>query len=344
MKVFVTGHLGFIGPSVIRVLKGAGHTVTGFDTGYFRDNIDESEPWIAPDREIVKDIRDISEQDIAGHDAVIHMAGLSNDPLGKLNEDLTFDINLRASNRTADLAKKTGANRFVFFSSCSLYGVADTSKPVDETAEQAPVTAYAKSKVGTEDHLRETADENFTPVFLRNATCYGISARPRFDLVLNSLCAYGFYEGSIKILSDGSPWRPMVHIDDVALAAKCAIEADRDTVHAEAFNIGVNSENFQIKDLAMVVKERLPEADVAITGETGGDDRSYRVDFSKAKDSLPGFDPQWTVAKGADQILDWCRRHKNAEFEQIDSRDFIRLKQINHLLETNAIGNQLTWT
>ncbi|WP_366658512.1 NAD(P)-dependent oxidoreductase [Fodinicurvata sp. EGI_FJ10296] len=343
MKIFVTGHLGFIGPSVLRLLKKAGHEVTALDTGYFRDNFDAGEDFVAPDREIVKDIRDISAEDMRGHDAVVHMAGLSNDPLGRLNEELTYDINLHASNKTADLAKAEGVSRFVFFSSCSLYGVADTSRPVDETAAQAPVTAYAKSKVGTEIHLREIADESFSPVFLRNATCYGISARPRFDLVLNSLCAYGFYQGEIRILSDGSPWRPMVHIDDVAQAVLCAVEADRAAVHAEAFNVGINSENFQIKDLAQIVKSQLPDARLAVTGETGGDDRSYRVDFTKARDRLPGFQPKWSVQKGTTQILDWCRRRQDAAFEKVNGRDFIRLKQIEHLHEQQQIDACLRW-
>jgi len=343
MKVLVTGHLGFIGPSVIRQFKAAGHHVTGLDTGYFRDNVSASEEWTPPDAEIVKDMRAIELSDFEGFDAVIHMAGLSNDPLGKLNEDLTYDINLHSSNRAGDLAKKAGVKRFVFFSSCSLYGVADTSKPIDETAPQAPVTAYAKSKVGTEDYLREIASDDFTPVFLRNATCYGISARPRFDLVVNSLCAYGFYEKKIKILSDGTPWRPMVHIEDVAQAALCAVEAKRDAVHAEAFNIGRSEDNYQIKDMAHMVGKKLPEADVTVVGETGGDDRSYRVDFTKVSEKLPGFEAKWTVSKGIDQILDWCRKNEDLNINEIHGRNFIRLQQINHLLETDNIDINLNW-
>lgn len=344
MKILVTGHLGFIGPSVLRIFKEAGHAVVGLDTGYFRDNISDSEDFVAPDEEIVKDMRAIDASDFEGFDAVVHMAGLSNDPLGKLNENLTLDINLNSSNRCGDLAKAAGVRRFVFFSSCSLYGVADTSRPIDETAPQAPVTAYAKSKVGTEEHLRSIADDGFSPVFLRNATCYGISARPRFDLVLNSLCAYGFYENGIKILSDGTPWRPMVHIDDVALAALCGVEAPREAIHAEAFNIGRDEDNYQIKDMAAIVGERLPEASVVVTGETGGDDRSYRVDFTKAREKLPGFAPAWTVETGADQILDWCRRHDHLTINDILDRNFIRLKQINGLLSDGRIGAELYWT
>lgn len=343
MKVLVTGHLGFIGPAMLRALRQAGHHVTALDTGYFRDNFDPGAEFDPPDREIVKDVRDISAEDLRGQDAVVHMAGLSNDPLGKLNEELTYEINLYASNRLAEFAKAEGVSRFVFFSSCSLYGVADTSKAVNETAPQAPVTAYAKSKVGTEDFLRGLANEHFSPVFLRNATCYGISARPRFDLVLNSLCAYGFYQGEIRILSDGTPWRPMVHIDDVALAALCALEADTAAVHAEAFNIGLNPENFQIKDLAQIVKSKLPDASLAITGETGGDDRSYRVDFTKARERLPGFKPRWTVDKGANQILDWCRQHAFATFDEVNGRNGVRLKQINHLRDTTQLNSELRW-
>ncbi|NOX93958.1 MAG: NAD(P)-dependent oxidoreductase [Alphaproteobacteria bacterium] len=343
MKVLVTGHLGFIGPSVLRTFKQAGHTVVGLDTGYFRDNLCAGEEFVPPDMEIVKDIRALEPSDFDGVDAVIHMAGLSNDPLGKLNENLTFDINLSSSNRCGDLAKEAGVSRFVFFSSCSLYGVADTSKSVDETAPQAPVTAYAKSKVGTEDHLREIASDEFSPVFLRNATCYGISARPRFDLVLNSLCAYGFYEKEIKILSDGTPWRPMVHIDDVAQAALCAAEAPRAAIHAEAFNIGRDEDNYQIKDMAAIVGKKLPGVSVAVTGETGGDDRSYRVDFTKVSGKLPGFTPKWDVERGADQILDWCRRNDQLSMADVLSYDFIRLKQINKLLEASKLNNDLHW-
>lgn len=343
MKILVTGHLGFIGPSLIRRFKAAGHHVTGLDTGYFLENISKSENWTAPDDELIKDMRKIEAADFEGFDAVVHMAGLSNDPLGKMNENLTYDINLHSSNRAGDFAKAAGVKRFVFFSSCSLYGVADTSKPINETAPQAPVTAYAKSKVGTEDYLREIASDDFSPVFLRNATCYGISARPRFDLVVNSLSAYGFYEKKIKILSDGTPWRPMVHIEDVAQAALCAIEADRNAVHAEAFNVGRNEDNYQIKDMAHMVGKKLPEAQVTVVGETGGDDRSYRVDFTKINKNLPGFKAEWTVDKGIDQILEWCRTNKNLSIDDIHGRGFIRLQQINHLLETNQIDNELHW-
>ncbi len=344
MKVFVTGHLGLIGPSVVRTLKEAGHTVTAFDTGYFRENIDADADYVEPDREIAKDIRDVSLEDVRGHDAVVHMAGLSNDPLGALNEQLTFNINLDASNRLADIAKEEGVGRFVFFSSCSLYGVADTSAAVAETAPQAPVTAYAKSKVGTEHHLLEIASDAFSPVFLRNATCYGISARPRFDLVLNNLSTFGYFTREIKIMSDGTPWRPLVHIDDVALATLCALEADKSAVHAEAFNVGRNDENFQIKDLAEIVKSKLLGAKLDITGETGGDDRSYRVDFTKALEGLPGFRPTWTVGRGADQILAWCRGHDRLGFAGATSRNYVRLKQVDHLLNGKRIDTELRWT
>jgi len=343
MKVFVTGHLGFIGPCVIRRLVEAGHEVTAFDTGYFNENTDLDAELTLPHHEINKDIRDIEAEDIRGHDAVIHMAGLSNDPLGKLQPALTEEINYLASRRTANFAKAEGVERFVFFSSCSLYGVADTSRPVDETAEQAPVTAYAKSKVATENLLREIADDHFSPVYLRNATCYGVSARPRFDLVLNNLTAWGYYTKEIRIMSDGLPWRPMVHIDDVAQAAVCAIEADREIVHNQAFNVGQNSENFQVKDLAEIVHSKLPGTTLAITGETGGDDRSYRVDFTKIENKLPGFKPNWTVDKGAEEIIEWCRHHDRLTIDQANDRNYVRLRQIEFLLDRSSLNNSLKW-
>ena len=293
-----------------------------------------------PDREIVRDIRDVTEGDFHGIDAVVHLAGLSNDPLGELNPALTYDINLDASIRAAQLARRAGVGRFVFASSCSIYGAAGGAAPLTETAAINPVSAYAVSKARTEVALAGLADDRFSPVFLRNATAYGVSARMRLDLVLNNLMAFAHVTGSIRILSDGTPWRPLAHVEDIALAALAAVTAPRDAVHAQAFNIGRNDANYQVRDIAEAVRGQVPEAIVEIIGEAGADPRSYRVDFTKALTQLPNFRPRWTLEAGAEQLHRWFR-DGGLGGGAFDSRHFVRLKQIRHLREIGEIDEAL---
>ena len=341
MRVLITGHQGFIGPVMIEKFKNAGHHVTGLDVGYFRECTVAGRALTAPDREIVRDIRDVATDDFQGIDAVVHLSALSNDPMGALSPELTYDINLKASIRAAEAAKMAGVQRFIFASSCSIYGAAGTAGALNETASFNPVSAYAVSKVKTEEALRGMADKDFSPIYMRNATAYGVSARTRLDLVLNNLMACAHATGQIRVLSDGTPWRPLVHIEDIALAALCAAQAPRDLVHNEAFNVGRADCNYQVRDIAEMVKKFVPEAELVITGENGGDSRSYQVDFSKVLGSLPGFKPQWTLEKGAKELDQWLRDGGLGGETSYETRRFIRLKQLRYLMENHLVDKSL---
>jgi nucleoside-diphosphate-sugar epimerase len=342
MKVLVTGHLGYIGPVLLRLLKEGGHSVTGLDSGYFDECLVPGETEVQPDRSIVRDLRQIEKADLEGHDAIVHLAGLSNDPLGQVAPKLTEDINDLASIRMAKMAKAAGIKRFVFASSCSLYGAADNSKPLTEEAAFNPVSAYAVSKVHCEQALSAMADDDFSPVYLRNATAYGVSPRLRFDLVLSNLMAWARTTGKVRVMSDGTPWRPLVHIEDISQAAVCALEAPQAAIHNQAFNIGRNDANYQVRDIAEAVANRVAGAELLITGETAGDLRSYRVDFTKAATKLPGFKPKWTLEKGVDEIYDWFDTHKVNE-QEFQSRLYIRLAQLKHLMATGKLDANLYW-
>jgi nucleoside-diphosphate-sugar epimerase len=340
MRILVTGHLGYIGPIMIAVCKEAGHVVTGLDTGYFHDCILSGSDVPAPDKEIIRDIRNVRMEDLEGIDAIIHLAALSNDPLGQLDPELTLDINSTASIRLATMAKEAGVSRFIFASSCSIYGAANNETTLDETAPFNPVSAYAVSKVRTESALSKLAGDGFSPVFMRNATAYGVSPRLRFDLVLNNLMAWAKTTGKIKVLSDGTPWRPLVHIQDISRAAVAAAEARLSAVHNQAFNIGRDDANYQVRDIAAAVGKTVPTAKVEILGKTGGDLRSYRVNFSKATTRLPGFSPTWTIDHGCEELDRWFANNRTAD-ECFDTRFFIRLKQLTYLLETGRVDKKL---
>ena len=340
IRLLVTGNLGFIGPVLTARAKRDGHHVTGLDVGFFKDSGSPLEPETPPDLQRVRDVRDVTPADVEGADAIIHLAGLSNDPMGALDPDLTRRINLEGTVRLAKAAKAAGVARFVFASSCSLYGAAGGAGALDETAPMQPVSAYAVSKARAEDALREMADDGFSPVFMRNATAYGVGPRPRFDLVVNNLAAWAHTTGRLRVTSDGTPWRPLVSIEDIAQAALCAAVAARAAVHAQAFNIGRSEANYQVRDIAEAVRSAFPGSELVVTGETGGDPRSYRVSFEKALRQLPGFAPEWTLARGIAQIAAWLRAG-GLGGSAFDTRAFVRLKQLKHAMQGEALDADL---
>ena len=340
IRLLVTGNQGFIGPVLTARAKRDGHHVTGLDVGYFKDCGSALEPETPPDRQLVRDVRDVIAADVEGAEAIIHLAGLSNDPMGALDPDLTRRINLEGTVRLARAAKAAGVARFVFASSCSLYGAAGGAEALDETAALQPVSAYAVSKAEAEEALRDMADEGFSPVFMRNATAYGVGPRPRFDLVVNNLAAWAHTTGGLRVSSDGTPWRPLVAIEDIAQAALCAAAAPREAVHAQAFNIGRPEANYQVRDIAEAVRAAFPGSELLVTGETGGDPRSYRVSFDKARRALPGFAPEWTLERGVEQIAGWLRAG-GLGGPSFDTHAFVRLKQLRHAMEAGALGADL---
>lgn len=341
MKVLVTGHQGYIGPVLCPLLLEHGHSVVGLDTGYFEDCDFLEAPRQVPT--IRRDVRDLRPQDLEGIDAVIHLAALSNDPMGQLDPALTDAINHRGSVHLAEVARAAGAQRFVFSSSCSMYGAADGDAALDETAGFNPVSAYAKSKVDAERGISALANESFSPVFLRNATAYGVSPRLRVDLVLSNLIGWALTTGQVRILSDGSPWRPLAHIRDISAAMAAAISAPRAAIHNQAFNVGRDSDNYQVRDIAEIVRATVPGATVTYAGSGEPDKRSYRVDFAKIRRQLAGFSPAWDVERGAREAYDAFRR---AGFDQaqFESRKYIRLKQLNYLRDQRRLGDDLRWS
>lgn len=340
-KIIVTGHNGFIGVHLVRLLKQSGYYVQGIDTNYFDDSCKFSN-YIKPDKELVKDIRWIEPDDLKGAYAICHLASLSNDPLGALNENLTFEINYQASVNIARLAKQVGVEKYIFSASCSMYGVADGDKALDETADFAPVTAYAISKVNTEKEVRAMGDEIFSVTFLRNATAYGLSPKLRLDLVVNNLIGWAMTTGKIRVMSDGTPWRPLVHAEDIARAFVAVIDAPMKQVNGKSFNVGQNSENYQIKDIAKIVGEVIPKCEVAITGEYGGDSRSYRVDFTKIKNELPGFQPGWKLKEAVEDIYKGYQKF-GMDNKYFNGRYFSRLKQLKYLIQEGKLDNNLFW-
>jgi nucleoside-diphosphate-sugar epimerase len=339
MKVLVTGHEGYIGSVLCPLLVARGHTVVGLDIGYFSDYA-----FLPPEGDVPRrrrDVRDLTAEDLAGIDAVIHLAALSNDPMGQLDPSLTAEINHRGSVRLAELARRAGVTRFVFSSSCSTYGAAQ-DRPLDETAPFNPVSAYAISKVGSERDIAALARDDFSPTFMRNATAYGVSPRMRTDLVVNNFVGWAVTTGQIRILSDGTPWRPVVHIRDIAAAMAAVLEVPHKRVHNVAFNVGRDEDNYQVREIADVVASTVPGSTVVYAGTGEPDKRSYRVDFGKIKRELPEFRPAWDVRKGAAEIYEAFRLCKldRALFE---GRHLVRLAQLRYLLETAKVTPDLRW-
>lgn len=343
MRVFVTGTDGYIGSVLAPRLMREGHEVVGFDTGYYRAGWLFTDPAYLPrfPETVCADVRRITPEMLEGVDAVVHMAELSNDPLGESNRDVTFDINHRGSVILAEAAKAAGIRRFIYTSSCSVYGVADEDV-VNEASAVNPQTAYAECKVRVEQDVGGMADDHFAPVFLRNATAYGISPRMRFDIVLNNLAGLAWTTGKIAMTSDGTPWRPIVHIEDIGNAISSCLDAPLESISGEIFNVGGTDENYRICDIAEIVKQVFPECELTF-GPSGGDNRSYRVSFDKINTELPGFGCDWTALDGAHQL----RRL----FERIDmsagdfeAPPYTRLKCLNQLIATGQIDEDYYWT
>jgi nucleoside-diphosphate-sugar epimerase len=337
MRVLITGHLGYIGTVLAPMVVARGHEVVGLDSDLFEECTYGPAPTSFPT--IKKDLRDIGVRDVSGFDAVLHLAGLSNDPLGNINPDLTYEINHRASVRLAELAKTAGVPRFLFSSSCSTYGSAG-DKILDETAEFNPVTAYGRSKVLVEQDVAKLADDKFSPTFLRNATAYGASPRLRFDLVLNNLVAWAMTTGRVHIKSDGTPWRPIVHIEDISRAFIAMMEAPREKVHNVAFNVGRSEENYQIRDLAEIVKNTVPGCAIEYATDAGPDTRCYRVNFSKIYAALPSFQPQWTAQLGAKQLYDTYRK-VGLKLEDFEGPRYKRIDHIKRLMASGRLDPSL---
>ena len=340
MKVLVTGTEGYLGSLLPPLLMEKGHEVLGVDTGYYKVG------WLyngttVTAKTLNKDIRHITIEDLAGVEAIVHMAELSNDPTGQLSPTITYDINHKGSVRLANIAKAAGIRRFVYMSSCSVYGVA-TEGDVTESSPVNPQTAYAECKTFVERDLQLMADDNFSPTFMRNATAFGASPRMRFDIVLNNLSGLAWTTKEIKMISDGTPWRPLVHALDICKAIYCALEAPRDIIHNQIFNVGDTANNYRVKEVAEIIAKTFTGCQLTF-GENGSDNRSYRVDFAKINKNLPGFKCDWNAERGAEQLFNL--------FQQIDltsedflSRGFTRLKQLEYLIRTQQIDQDFFWS
>lgn len=339
MKVLVTGSRGYIGSKLVPMLIEQGHDVRGWDSDLFRACTFVGELADVPT--IVKDVRDAEAEDLQGLDAIIHLAGLSNDPLGDYQPSLTDEINHQASARIATLAKQVGVKRFLFASSCSNYGASGDNFLAEDAAFN-PVTPYGESKVHVEQTVSKLADESFSPVFLRASTAYGITPRIRFDLVLNNLTAWAFTTGRVYLKSDGSPWRPIVHVEDIARAYIAALEAPRDDVHNKAFNVGSTTENYQISELAEIVAEVVPNSRVEYAPDAGPDKRCYRVDCNLIARSLHGFKPQWTARRGVEELYQTYKK-VGLTLEEFEGERFMRIAHIKKLIRENKLDSNLRW-
>jgi nucleoside-diphosphate-sugar epimerase len=341
VRVLVTGHHGYIGSILVPMLADAGHEVVGLDTFLYED-CDFGEQAAASVPAIHKDVRDVTAADLDGFEAVVHLAALSNDPTADLNPECTYAINHRASVSLAQAAKQAGVERYLFSSSCSLYGAAEEDW-LDEGAAFNPVTPYGESKVLAERDIGLLADDSFTPTFLRNATAHGLSPRHRGDLVVNNLTAFAFATGEVLMQSDGSPWRPLVHVEDIARAFVGLLQAPRERVHNEAFNIGGDEENYQIRDVARLVEEVVPDSRVALAVGAGPDKRSYRASFAKLTGAFPELAPRWTVRASIEQMLA-AYRAEDLRIESFQGSRFMRIARLKELMASGRLDQTLRWS
>jgi nucleoside-diphosphate-sugar epimerase len=325
---------------MVPFLQSQGHSIRGIDSDLYRHST-YGRPPAAVD-EIIKDVRDIETADLENIDAVVCLAALSNDVLGDLNPEVTYEINYRAALRLAELCRKLGIQRYVFASSCSMYGAAGGLKPLDESAEFNPVTAYARSKVLVETELSRMADERFSPTFMRNATAYGVSPRIRFDVVLNNLTAWAYTTGQVHMKSDGTPWRPLVHIEDISRAVAAVLAAPREKVHNEAFNVGLNSENYQIKELARFVKDAVPDCEITFAEGAGPDTRNYRVNFDKYERFFPEHGLQWDARTGARRIYE-SYRATGLNRDEYEGPKYKRIAQLKSLIAAGKLDDTMRW-
>jgi nucleoside-diphosphate-sugar epimerase len=339
MRVLVTGHHGYIGSITASFLRASGHEVIGLDT-FFYAGCDLTPGEDVP--HLRADVRDVRTHELDGFDAVVHLAALSNDPLGDMRPELTYEVNFEATISLAEAAKAAGVGRFVFASSCSMYGSAGTAQAVDETGELQPLTPYAESKVRSETALSQLADDRFSPIYMRNATAYGASPRLRLDVVLNNLVGWAHTTSRIRILSDGTPWRPLVHVEDIARATAALLEAPRELVHDEAFNIGSDSENYQVSELAEIVREAIPSCEIEYAGSGDPDPRSYRVDFGKLKRTVPSLRLAWSAGAGAVELAG-AYAAAGLSYADFVGPKFTRLNCLKQLAESGALDDDLRW-
>jgi nucleoside-diphosphate-sugar epimerase len=339
MRVLVTGHNGYIGTVMVPILQKAGHEVIGMDSNLFTACTFGEETDVIP--AIKKDIRDVETADLEGFDAIIHLAGLSNDPLGNLNPDLTYEINHLASVRLAMLAKQVGVDRFIFSSSCSNYGAAGDNF-LDETSPLNPITPYGISKMLVERDVTLLASDRFSPVFLRNATVYGVSPRLRFDVVLNNLVAWAFTTGKVYLKSDGTPWRPIIHVEDVSHAFLAALQAPKERVHNQAFNIGRTEENYRIRELAEIVVNSVPGSVLEYAPDAGPDKRCYRVDTSKVMREIPDFKPHWDAHQGVKELYAAYQK-VGITLDEFEGPRYKRIDHLKMLMAQNKLDSNLRW-